>query len=121
MSVHNDLGREGEAIAKRFLLDLGYETLDENWIYQKAEIDLICLYESVIVFVEVKTRHSSLFGTPDTFVDDLKIKHLTRAAEAYLQIVDFHGEIRFDIVSILYENEDKYKLSHIKDAFWNYE
>ncbi|WP_317130066.1 YraN family protein [Pedobacter kyonggii] len=49
MALHNELGKEGESIAKRYLEDSGYEILDENWTYGKAEVDLI-VYKNGIIF-----------------------------------------------------------------------
>jgi len=43
---------------------------------------------------------------------------LQKAAEEYLYIMNFKGEIRFDIVSILFGKDGEYKLKHIEDAFW---
>ena len=53
MAIHNDLGREGEGIAKQYLENNGYEVLDENWTFGKAEVDLIVYKDGVMVFVEV--------------------------------------------------------------------
>lgn len=64
MAVHNDLGREGESIAKQYLEGKGYEVLDENWTHGKAEIDLIVYKDGIMVFVEVKARTSVAFGQP---------------------------------------------------------
>jgi putative endonuclease len=64
MAIHNDLGREGESIAKQYLEGKGYEVLDENWTHGKAEIDLIVYKDGIMVFVEVKARTSVAFGQP---------------------------------------------------------
>lgn len=49
-------------------------------------------------------------------MDDKKQKNLIQAAEAYLEVNNYEGEIRFDIVSV-YLDSDKIEL--IKDAFWS--
>lgn len=121
MSVHNEFGTEGEEIAKNFLLDLGHDILDLNWRFEKSEIDIISIENETLVFSEVKTRHISIFGTPESFVDEAKIRNVTKAAEEYIQVVDYNGEIRFDIISILFENKIDYTIKHFRDAFWNYE
>ena len=118
MAKHNILGQQGEAIARKFLEESGYEILDENWCHGKAEVDLIAYRDKRIIFIEVKTRSSTGFGQPEDFVTDTKQNLLQKAADEYLYIMDFKGEIRFDIVSILFDKQGEYTLKHIEDAFW---
>lgn len=118
MATKQEVGRKGEAIAKAYLLSEGYEILDENWCYRKAEVDLIVYKKRTIVFVEVKARSSTAFGEPEDFVDEAKQSHLQRAAEEYIYVMDFHGEVRFDIISVLFDPLGTYKFKHIEDAFW---
>lgn len=122
MAQHNTLGKNGEQIAKDFLEEQGFEILDENWCFGKAEVDLIAFKHKTIIFIEVKTRTGSTFGQPEDFVDVKKQRLLTDAAEEYVYLMNHQGEIRFDIISILFDkNLEKYTLKHIEDAFWNYE
>ena len=118
MATKQEIGRKGEAIAKAYLLSQGYEILDENWRYRKAEVDLIGYKKGIMVFVEVKARSSTTFGEREDFVNEAKQSHLQRAAEEYLYIMDFKGEIRFDIISVLFDRSGNHKLKHIEDAFW---
>ncbi len=121
MAVHNDLGKKGEAIAASFLQRKGYEIIDENWCYGKAEVDLIALYDDTIIFIEVKTRSGNYFAEPEDFVDAKKQKLFAEAAEEYVFLVDHKGEIRFDIIAILIKNDQSFDIKHIEDAWWNYE
>ena len=118
MAVHNDLGRKGELMAKLYLEQQGYEIMDENWCHGKAEIDLIAYKDKVIIFTEVKTRTGNGFGEPEDFVDDRKQRLLADAADEYIYLMNHQGEVRFDIIAILFRNEENYKLNHIEDAFW---
>ena len=118
MAVHLDLGRKGENLAKTFLEGLGYEILDENWTHGKAEIDLIAYKDKVIIFAEVKTRTGNTFGEPEDFVDNRKQKLLAEAADEYIYLMDHQGEVRFDIISVLFDKNANYTLKHIEDAFW---
>ncbi len=118
MAQHLELGRKGEALAKAYLEQKGFEILDENWTHGKCEVDLIVYKDRRIVFVEVKTRSSNTFGEPEDFVDARKQKLLVEAADEYIYLMDHQGEVRFDIISILFDRNAAYKLKHIEDAFW---
>ncbi|OOQ60739.1 YraN family protein [Mucilaginibacter pedocola] len=118
MATHNDLGRKGEAIAKAHLEANGYEIMDENWVFGRAEIDLIAYKNKTIIFAEVKTRTGNSFGEPEDFVDARKQRLLADAADEYIYLMNHQGEARFDIISILYDRNNNYTLKHIEDAFW---
>lgn len=118
MAQHNDLGFKGEMLAKEYLKQKGYEILDENWVHGKAEVDLIAYLNKQIIFVEVKTRTSTSFGQPEDFVSEAKQKQMDLAANEYIELMNHQGEIRFDIVSVLFDKENNYTIKHIEDAFW---
>jgi putative endonuclease len=118
MAVHLELGRRGESLAKTHLENAGYEILDENWTHGKAEVDLIAYKDKVIIFAEVKTRTGNAFGEPEDFVDARKQKLLVSAADEYIYLMDHQGDVRFDIISILFDKQTNYTLKHIEDAFW---
>jgi len=118
MAVHLELGRRGESLAKTHLENAGYEILDENWTHGKAEVDLIAYKDKVIIFAEVKTRTGNGFGEPEDFVDERKQKLLVSAADEYIYLMEHKGDVRFDIISILFDKQANYTLKHIEDAFW---
>ena len=118
MARHNVFRAEGELLAKQYLENMGYEILDENWTFKKAEIDLIAYKNERIIFAEVKTRSSNAFGEPEDFVNKSKQKHLASAADEYVHLMDHQGEIRFYIISVLFDNFGRHTIRHIEDAFW---
>ncbi len=118
MAQHLELGRLGEQLAKTHLESLGYEILDENWTHGKAEVDLIAYQNKTIIFVEVKARTGNWFGEPEDFVDNRKQKLLVNAANEYIYLMNHAGEVRFDIVAILFDHKNAHTLKHIPDAFW---
>ena len=118
MASHNDIGTRGELLARELLEGKGYEILDENWFFNKAEIDIIAYQDPVIVFAEVKTRSSNYFGEPEDFVGRTKQKLLAQAADEYIYLMDHKHEVRFDIISILFDDLGTYSINHIEDAFW---
>ncbi|KGO83193.1 hypothetical protein Q763_04070 [Flavobacterium beibuense F44-8] len=117
MAEHNDLGKQGEEFAADFLRKNGYDILETNWVYQKAEIDIIARKEDTLAIVEVKTRSSLDFGLPQDFVTPKKIKLLVKAVDEYVTINDLDVEIRFDIISI-YNKKGDFVIEHIVDAFF---
>ena len=118
MALHNQLGIKGEQLAKSYLEQKGYEILEENWCHRKAEVDLIAYHEKRIIFIEVKTRTSVGFGQPEEFVSEAKQKNLQKAADEYIYLMNFKGEIRFDIIAIVFNKNGEQKIRHIEDAFW---
>jgi putative endonuclease len=118
MARHNDIGHAGEAIAKRYLEERGYRILETNWRYRRAEVDLIAMDGKTLVFVEVKTRNTTAFGEIEDFVTRKKEDLLIAAAHAYMEHIDHDWEIRFDIIAILYLDEQSYSVKHLEDAFF---
>ncbi len=116
MADHNDLGREGEALALDYLKSKGYEILETNYRHQRDEADLIAMHQNTIVFAEVKTRVNRYAGNPEEAVTTSKQKRLVKLANAYIQEKDIDAEARFDIIGIVI-NQNTREIKHIEDAF----
>jgi putative endonuclease len=119
MAEHNDLGKLGEDLSVEFLQKNGYTILETNWTFQKAEIDIIAQKENVLVIVEVKTRSSIDFGSPQDFVKPAKIQLLVKAVNEYVISNDLDLEIRFDIIAV-YKEGKEFKIEHLEDAFYHF-
>lgn len=117
MAEHNDLGKLGEELAVNFLEKNGYKILETNWVFDKAEIDIIAQKNGILAVVEVKTRSSVEFGLPQEFVKPKKIQLLVKAVNEYVTHNDLDVEVRFDIVAIHKENSD-FVIEHIEEAFY---
>jgi putative endonuclease len=117
MAQHNQLGKQGELIARKMLEEKGYQILETNWRHDKDEIDIVAMDGDELVIVEVKTRSSDYYGNPEDAVDYRKETFLIRATEAYLEEKDLDCDSRFDIVSIVLKNNEP-EIYHIKDAFY---
>ncbi len=117
MAGHNELGKLGEEAAVDFLQKNNYEILETNWVFQKAEIDIIALKGNTLAIVEVKTRSSLEFGLPQEFVTPKKIKLLVKAVDEYINQNDIDAEARFDIISV-YNNKKDFVIEHFEDAFF---
>ena len=117
MAKHNELGKKGELLARKFLETEGFEILETNWRHEKDEIDIIALNHDELVIVEVKTRSTDYFGDPSEAVGKAKEKFIIRAAEAYIEMSDLNMDTRFDIISIITNSKEE-NIEHIKDAFY---
>jgi putative endonuclease len=117
MAIHNELGRLGERLALEYLSNKGYRILAQNYRFEKAEVDLICVKNEDIVFVEVKTRSSSYFARPFEAVHERKQELLKEAASYFMMENKIELEPRFDIISIVIQNEVP-QIEHLEDAFW---
>ena len=117
MAEHNELGKQGEDLAVDYLLKNNYEIVERNWVFQKAEVDIIARKDDVLAIVEVKTRSSTDFGDPQDFVKQKKIKLLVKAADEYVSLKELNYSIRFDIIAVS-KDATNYKIEHLQDAFY---
>jgi len=113
----HETGKKGEKLAAELLISKGYQVLETNWRFSRAEIDIIAKKEEILVFVEVKTRSSDYFGQPEEFIDSKKEKLIADAASEYMKQVGHEWECRFDFISIILTGPS-YRIKHIEDAFF---
>lgn len=116
MAKHNELGKLGEDIAAKHLLEKGFKILDRNWIYQKKELDIVAIKDEQLVVIEVKSRSTDYFEHPSEAITLTKIKFLVRATQAYVDQKEIEHEVRFDVISVIKKSE-KFNVEHIEDAF----
>jgi putative endonuclease len=116
MAEHNDFGKMGESMALAYLRSKGIEIIELNWHYKKYEIDIIAKEGNLLLIIEVKTRRTNYFGEPEEFVKRSKQKQLIEGANAFLELKKRSEEIRFDIISVLY-NTHTSKINHIPNAY----
>ena len=112
----HELGKLGEDLATEYLIKKGYQILERNWRSGHKEIDIIALDETTLVVVEVKTRKSDDYGDPEIAVGKSKQQLLIWAADAYVRKNQLDVDVRFDIVSIVF-TDDEPEIEHIEDAF----
>lgn len=111
------LGRQGEDIAAQYLQGQGYRLLQRNFRSRCGEIDIICADKQTIIFVEVKTRTSSKFGSPEESITRTKQQHIYKAAFTFMEGYPHHfKDIRFDAIGI-YIEDGKPRINHIMGAF----
>ena len=97
------IGTKGEQLAVRVLKKNGYKILQRNYRCRVGEIDVICYDHGTIAFVEVKTRYSDAYGTPELSVTEAKKRQIIKVASHYVAEKKIEGiDLRFDVVSIYY-------------------
>jgi len=119
LAPHEALGRRGEDLAHRYLRSAGYTVVARNYRPGggEAEIDLVARKGNTVIFVEVKSRTTDHFSSPDRAIGEQKRKNIVRAARAYATRANIDwSQVRFDTISIVFSNPPK--LVHQKDAFF---
>ena len=111
-------GRRGEDMAHRYLRRHGLTIVARNFRRRSGggELDMVAWEGETLVFVEVKTRSSAEFGTPERAMGADKERDLRRAAGEYLRRAGIPWErARFDLISIVLS--EPAEIEWIKDAF----
>ena len=112
------VGAYGERVAAQHLQQQGLVVLDRNWRCADGEVDLVLRDGFDIVFCEVKTRRSDLFGPPAAAVTDRKVRKLRQLALCWLSEAGIRPrEIRFDVVEVLVPAEGAARVTHLRAAF----
>ncbi|HUT08462.1 MAG TPA: YraN family protein [Candidatus Latescibacteria bacterium] len=112
------LGLRGEEIACAYLKKKKYAIVTRRFRMFHGEIDIIARDGATLVFVEVKARADESFGRPEDAVTPGKQRQIRKIAQGYL-VENPLGDAgcRFDVISILFDNDDGYRLEHFVDAF----
>lgn len=110
------IGQQNEVSAINFLIEKGYKIITQNFYFGHGEIDIVAVKEKIIIFVEVKSRKSDQFGTPEKAVNRKKIALLMRTADGFLSKNSQFStyEKRMDVISILH-SEQKTQIDHYEN------
>ena len=106
------LGRAGERRAAKYLKKRGYKLLAKNYKTPFGEADIVAKDGDTVVFCEVKTRLSELFGTPAEAVEYHKRERYKKIARYYESLAGEELFIRFDVLEVFEE-----RINHIEGAF----
>ena len=110
-------GKRGEDLAAAFLAENGYRILARNWRCSLGEIDIIAAEGTELVFVEVKSRTSDLFGAPELSVNPRKQKKLASLALCYITEQSYHNrDASFDVVTVTFRGTVP-RIELIRNAF----
>ena len=119
MTPEKRLGEWGEVEAQRYLEAMGYVFVERKYRAPEGEIDLVMQDGDIVAFVEVKTRSSNKFGSPEESVSKVKRQRLQRAAWAFLEEHEMlNASWRIDVVAIeTSTNRTILRLDHYPNAF----
>ncbi|SCJ48339.1 Uncharacterised protein family UPF0102 [uncultured Clostridium sp.] len=123
MNVSNkDIGSYGEDLACKYLLDIKHKILARNFRSKLGEIDIITLFNNMIIFTEVKSRYTNSYGSPMESVTYYKQRQIIKLSSYYILINKFNNcNIRYDVIEILFNKSNQnFTINHIKDAFRSY-
>lgn len=111
-------GKRAEARAEKYLRQHGLTTVSKNYHCRFGELDLIMQDGETLVFVEVRHRQPSGFGSGADSITQAKRKRLCAAARYYLgrHPLGLNQYCRFDVVSIDGGLTDRH-VNWIKNAF----
>jgi putative endonuclease len=112
------LGRRGEDIAHRFLRRSGIVVVARNYRMNSGagEVDLIGWEGDTLVFVEVKSRQTDAYGSPDRAIGPQKEFSLIRAAREYARHAEVPwGRVRFDVVNVVFTTPPA--VTHFRNVF----
>ncbi len=97
----NNLGPVAENFAVNLLLQKGYKIQTRNFHSRFGEIDIICVKDNTLVFVEVKARRSLKFGSPEEAVTLSKLFKIKKTGEFYsLTHPELPKKLRIDVVAL---------------------
>lgn len=117
MLFARDKGTEVETFVCRYLQKRGLKLLTRNYHSRGGEIDLIMRHDHVLVFIEVRFRRNSAYGSAVETVDHRKQARIIQTAEQYLQRHGLSHECcRFDVVGVSPAGRG-YQIQWIQNAF----
>ena len=107
-SFNKQTGAHGESIALSYLKSQGYTIHEKNSTSRWGEIDIIAEKNTVIHFVEVKTRKSTKQGRPVEAVTYLKLKKLLRSIDFYIHANGLYNrKYQIDVIGIQLNDDNK--------------
>jgi len=112
------IGKKGEEIAEKYLIQCGYEILEKNFHSQQGEIDIVAREGDFLVFIEIKNYSFRSFGSPLGAIRKSKRENLIHAARTYIHKKNIKGiNCRFDVVTIYRRPDGSRAIELFKNAF----
>ncbi len=118
LNPEHALGRRGEDIAHRFLQRAGIVVVARNYRLGSGagEIDLVGWERDALVFIEVKSRRTDEFGSPDRAIGEEKRRRIVRVARDYARRAEAPWDkVRFDVLNVVFSSPPA--VTHMRDVF----
>ena len=103
MAAHNELGKQGEALARDFVISKGFIIREQNWRMDNLEIDIVAEEpdKGLLHIVEVKTRTSDEHFKPMDAITRKKQSNLINAANGYIRYYRLRLGIQYDVIFVI--------------------
>ncbi|MDP2641612.1 MAG: YraN family protein [Candidatus Yanofskybacteria bacterium] len=115
MAIHNEVGKRGEMLARKYLEGKGYKILEQNYKTKRGEVDIIAKHNDTLVFVEVRTKRHEQFGTPEDTINYHKKRKMMLNAKAYTVRSKHNGLFRIDAICAIMTEYGVARITHYED------
>lgn len=116
MANNIEVGKRGELIARKYLLENDYYIIDTNYRNKIGEIDIIASKNDILIFIEVKTRTNRNYGYPYEAVNKKKQEKIVYCSLLYIKHKKFDDiQLRYDIIEVYLTKTTE--INHIDNAF----
>ena len=113
----NNKGKLAELKAAQYLTGKKYIIVDCNFYCRFGEIDIIAKKGKTLAFIEVKMRNINSIAQPKEFVDYNKQQKMIATAKYYLMKNKTKLQPRFDVIEVIYHNNEIKSIKHLENAF----
>lgn len=112
------LGNKGERLAAAYLRRSGYRILRHQFHSKFGEVDIVAVDGQTLVFVEVKTRSSTRYGTGLEAITPLKIRRIVKAGQYYrLLHPKTPAALRIDAIEVYFADDEKSaRVRHVRNV-----
>ncbi|MCR4922006.1 MAG: YraN family protein [Bacteroidaceae bacterium] len=115
MAAHNDLGKWGEDIAAEYLQKKQFRIIQRDWRSGHRDIDIVATDGECLIFVEVKTRRDTEYGSPLDAINYWKRKNLLASINHYIRAHHIDMPFRCDVVAVVAHIGEEPDITHIED------
>ena len=116
-----EIGNLGENLAVKVLLSKNFKVINRNFKSKRGEIDIICLKDNIISFVEVKSMcmfKNNFILEPREQINSRKIFRIRSTANYFLTINNLHNSTyKFDLMEIKFWGNKRYSYNYIENIF----
>lgn len=116
MFIPNPTARLGEDLACDLLKKKGYKIIERNFRKGYGEIDIVSSFQNTLVFVEVKTRTTNLYGGAINSISYAKLQKLIRTCQFYkMTHPKLSDSMRIDAILIDLDGDKIKNIEHLEN------